>query len=118
MFRRGSKSGRSVALAILLTGVTAPACTMTAAIDAGAVPQTESAARISAGMSRLGASSDRSDCYAAKIASALTSAESSEAVQIIETATSKAEMRSGVLSASEPVKQSFIRAHFGCSLFP
>lgn len=67
-------------------------------------------------MSRLGASSDRSNCYAEKIASTLTGLEANEAVRIIEASTSKDEMRNGVLSASAPVKQSFIRAHFGCSL--
>jgi hypothetical protein len=68
-------------------------------------------------MSRLGASDDRSDCYADKIASALSGAEASEAVKIVEASTSKEEMRSSVLGASTSVKQSFIRAHFGCSLF-
>lgn len=115
MFARSPFYGRSVALAILSSGVIVSACATSAAIDADAVPRSESAARISAGMSRLGASPDRSNCYADKIASALTGPDSNEAVRIIETSISKEEMRSGVLSASAPVKQSFIRAHFGCS---
>lgn len=117
MFARNAIFERSIALAILLSGVIVPACTTTAAIDASAVPQNESAARISVGMSRLGASSDRSNCFAEKIASALTGPDATEAVQIVESSTSKEQMRSGVLGASTPVKQSFIRAHFGCSFF-
>ncbi len=46
--------------------------------------QNESAARISAGLSRLGASPDRSGCFAEKIASALDDSDASEAVRIVE----------------------------------
>lgn len=92
-------------------------CSTTTAVDADSARADGSAARISAGMNRLGASPDRSECFADKIASALDGPDANEAVEIIETSTSKAEMRSGVLGASTSVKQSFIRAHFGCSFF-
>lgn len=110
-------NGRPVALAIFLSGVIVPACTTTAAIDKDAALQNESAARISAGMSRLGASPERSECFADKISTALSGPDAYEAVQLVEASASKEEMRSGVLSASTSVKQSFIRANFGCSFF-
>lgn len=93
------------------------ACSSTSVVSPDIVRDDESAARISVGMSRLGASPDRSDCFAEKIAAALSAPDANEAIRIIEASTSKEEMRSGVLGASTPVKQSFIRAHFGCSFF-
>ena len=103
-------------MTVCVTGLTLPACSTNDAASADQFHAPDTVVRISAGMSRLGASAERSNCYAGKIASALSGPEAIEAVQIIESSTSKDDMRNGVLNASAPVKQSFIRAHFGCSL--
>jgi len=113
-------NGKSIALAIAISGIGIPvlaACTTTAAVNADIAHELESATRISAGMSRLGASPERSECFADKIAAALSAPDAYEAVQLVEASASKEEMRSGVLGASTSVKQSFIRANFGCSFF-
>lgn len=113
-------TARSIVRAIALTAVAASAllaCSTKPAADAGGVGADESAARISAGLTRLGASPERSACFAGKIASILNAPDAAEAIDIIDRSTSKDDMRSGVLGASAPVKQSFIRAHFGCSFF-
>ena len=109
--------GKAVALTIMLSGVSLPACTTTAAVYIDAALQNESAARISVGMSRLGASPERSKCFADKIAATLSAPDAYEAVQLVEASASKDEMRSAVLGASTSVKQSFIRANVGCSFF-
>ncbi len=94
-----------------------PACSTKPAAGVDSVRAGESAGRISAGMTRLGASPKRSACFARKIASELNAQDANEAIGLIDRSSSKEEMRNGVLAASEPVKQSFIRASFGCSLF-
>ncbi len=109
---------KSFVSAIALLGASfsaLPACSTAAAVAAGSARADESAARISAGMTRLGASQERSDCFAHKIASTLNAPDADEAIGIIDTSTSKEDMRDGVLGASASVKRSFIRAHFGCS---
>ena len=77
----------------------------------------ETSTRISAGMMRLGASPERSECYANQIASRLNEAEQAEAVRIIEASRTKEDMRTRVLAAPERVTQAFIRAHFSCSFY-
>lgn len=72
--------------------------------------------KIKGGMQRLGASSAKSECYANRISDALIESEAVEAAKLIESALSKDEMRDNVLAASVPIRQAFIRAHFGCSL--
>lgn len=94
-----------------------PACSTKPAAGAASVRTAESAQRISAGMTRLGASPERSACFARKIAAELNARDASEAIDLIDRSGSREEMRNGVLAASAPVKQSFIRASFGCSLF-
>lgn len=111
---------RLAALAISMSAammLTLPACSTKGAGTGDGARAEESAARISAGMSRLGASRDRSECIAGRIASSLDGKDANEAVRIVETSNTKEEMRSGVLRASTPVKQSFIRANFGCSFY-
>lgn len=113
-------AARSVISAFSLAAAIAsalPACSTKPASGAASVRADESAGRISAGMTRLGASAERSACFARKIASELNARDADEAIELIDRSKSKEEMRNGVLSASTPVKQSFIRASFGCSLF-
>nr|WP_281721361.1 hypothetical protein [Nitrosomonas nitrosa] len=76
----------------------------------------EVATRIHYGMQRLGASSARSECYAKRISGSLIESEGIEAANLIEKSLSKDEMRENVIGASDPVRQAFIKAHFGCSL--
>ena len=75
-----------------------------------------SAARIRDGMERLGASEERRDCFARRLATTLDGEEEDEAAEIVERAENKDQMRESVLSASGPVRQAFIGANFGCSL--
>lgn len=42
--------------------------------------------------------------------------EAAAAASLIERAYSKDDMRESVLSSSIPIRQAFIKAHFGCSL--
>lgn len=74
------------------------------------------AEKISAGMYRLGASAERSTCFADRIASTLGAGDEDEAIRIVESSNSKSDMKSGVLDASSKVRQSFIRASMSCSL--
>lgn len=116
--RRRRISARAIAVircAISLIG--ASSCSSTKAPVSLSPMAAEASARISAGMTRLGATVERSDCYASQIAAWLTESEQSEAVKIIEASNTKEDMRSGVLAAPNRVRQSFIRAHFGCSLY-
>lgn len=101
---------RSAGIAALVT--VASCSTSAPRADAGA----ESAARISEGMARLGASPGRSACYASALSAALSAPDAGEAIGIIEGSRSKTDMRNGVLDASPAVRQSFIRAHMSCSL--
>ncbi|MDZ7628338.1 MAG: hypothetical protein U5J99_07990 [Parvularculaceae bacterium] len=113
-------NGRSFTWAMILSGVVIPAlsaCSTRPALDRDKAYDDLNAARISDGLARLGASADRSNCFGDKIAEALSGAEAIEAIEIVEASTSKDDMRNRVLGASAPVKQSFIRAHFGCSFF-
>lgn len=76
-----------------------------------------SAMRIRDGMQRLGASEERGDCFARRIAGSLDDAEEEEAAALVERSASKDDMRESVLSASGPVQRAFISANMGCSLF-
>lgn len=70
--------------------------------------------RISQNMQRLGASEKRSACYAERLAASLDAKGEAEAERVIESASSKEEMREGVLKASESVRRAFIRASIWC----
>lgn len=109
----------AIRCAISLVGVSVgvSSCSSTPSPVALSPMAAEASARISAGMTRLGASLERSDCYANQIAIWLTDVEQAEAVRIVEASTTKEDMRSGVLAAPNRVSQSFVRAHFGCSLY-
>ncbi|MEQ8936620.1 MAG: hypothetical protein RIE56_12600 [Amphiplicatus sp.] len=76
-----------------------------------------SALRIRDGMQRLGASEERGDCFARRIARTLDREDEEEAAALVERSASKDDMRESVLSASAPVQRAFIGANMGCSLF-
>lgn len=96
-------TARAALAALALTG-----CASAAAGDAAA------AARISAGMQKLGATSQRGDCFGARIAGALDAAAGEEAAAVVEGARTKDEMRDGVLAASREVRRAYMGASFGC----
>lgn len=75
------------------------------------------AARIRAGMARLGASEERGACFADRLEASLSRKKSEEAAALIEAARSREDMRERVLDSSEAVQRAFIRANMGCSLF-
>lgn len=102
-----------VALALLAAAVAA-GC---ASGPRGYADDSVSAARISGGMQRLGASPARGDCFARRIAGSLDGEQEEEAAALVERAGSRDDMREEVLSASGPVKRAFISANLGCSLF-
>ncbi|GAB4524395.1 MAG: hypothetical protein Kow00133_12620 [Amphiplicatus sp.] len=81
-----------------------------------AMPVSGADARIRDGMTRLGASPARGECFAARIAGALDGEEEEEAARIVEDAADRRAMREGVLAAPAPVRRAFIGANFGCSL--
>lgn len=85
--------------------------------EAGRIDSSAGEYRIKDGLTRLGASEGRGDCFARRIAGSLDERDEEEAAKIVEAAASKAEMRAGVLGASERVRRAFIGANFGCSLF-
>lgn len=93
------------------------AAAMAACSTTGDYPNeaTDDAERISGGMQRLGASTARSDCFAERIAMSLGDGHLGEAASIVEQSQSKADMRSGVLDASKPVRKAFIGANMRCA---
>lgn len=106
--------------ALLLLLVAAPAlagCAVGARSEMTSVDASAGESRIKHGLTRLGASEGRGDCFARRIARSLDERDEEEAAMIVETAASRAEMRESVLGASERVRRAFIGANFGCSLF-
>lgn len=81
-----------------------------------AAPGVGADARIRDGMTRLGASPARGECFAARIAGALDGEDEEEAARIVEEAADRRAMREGVLAAPTAVRRAFIGANFGCSL--
>jgi hypothetical protein len=70
--------------------------------------------RISENMQRLGATEKRGACYAERLAATLDANGQAEAERVVEGASSKDEMREGVLKSSLPVRRAFIRASMWC----
>lgn len=63
---------------------------------------------------RLGASESRSACFANVLAERLEPDARAEAEGVLESASSKDEMRAGVMSARLEVRQAFIAANMRC----
>jgi hypothetical protein len=66
-------------------------------------------------MQRLGATETRGSCYGERLASSLDGRDEDEAARLVEKATSKDEMREGVLTANGRVRKAFIGASMRCS---
>ena len=100
---------------LVLVGSVLAACVSAGPSAGTARSSIPKSARIALAMQRLGASPERSDCYAARIANDLAPSDAEEAAELVEKAHDREDMKNGVLDASERVKRAFIGASLRCS---